>query len=71
MYILVHMNTYYPSILHFETKEQAEIFMKKEKLDKDEYDNCYIAKVEHLHTAYEFNFETLSENDIEWSVHRF
>lgn len=71
MWIVVHTDSYYPSILHFATKSEAEDWLEQEvdKYDEQDYDCYYLAEVQTHIKGKNFDSE-LENNDIEWTIRR-
>lgn len=67
MYILVNLDRYYPSVLHFDSIEEALAFADKNTLN-DEYESFYVAKIEYSHIGEESEKE--ENEDIEWGLYK-
>lgn len=71
MWIVVYTDSYYPSVLHFATKSEAQGWLQAEvdKYDEQDYDCYYLAEVQTHIKGKNFDSE-LENNDIEWTISR-
>lgn len=71
MWIVVHTDSYYPSVLHFAKKSEAEAWLQEEvsKYDEQDYNCYYLAEVQTHIKGKDFDSE-LENNDIEWTINR-
>lgn len=73
MWIVVHTDQYYPSVLHFNTEEEAKAWVDKYTENFDEHENFYnfyITEVKQVIEGAKGFKEDLKKNDIEWTIDR-
>lgn len=71
-FVLIHMDTYYPSILHFDTHVEAKKWLDKHLKNPymgSEFSNFYIAEIKEVHVG-EGNSaqEVFQDSNIEWNL---